>query len=233
MNYLKEINAFYDWLETNKLSASDIVLWHALMHINNKSGWRAQFAVAISVLEMKTGLTRRTIERSRNRLYQCGLIEWKSRKGNQAAVYKMKSLDGHKVAQNDVQPVAQSDVLSVAQPVAITKPNETKHKQNKDLSYSRVIQTAQEYFMVLSPKQQMTLDSYIDDLGEELVLEAMKRAKREMKNFDYAAGVLRKWYQKGIKSLANVFKDDNQFEQFKHKKQQKGQKVSGDYSHLF
>lgn len=92
MNYIKELNAFYDWLETNSLSTSAIALWHALMHINNKAGWVAEFGVAVSVLCIKTGLAERTIGNARNELKQKGRIDWKTRKGNQSAVYKMISL---------------------------------------------------------------------------------------------------------------------------------------------
>lgn len=89
MNYIKELNAFYDWLETNSLSTSAIVLWHALMHINNKAGWAEEFGVATSVLCVKTGLSDRTIRNARNELKQKGRIDWKSRKGNRSAIYKI------------------------------------------------------------------------------------------------------------------------------------------------
>jgi hypothetical protein len=89
MNYLREINSFYDWLETNSISDSGIVLWHALMHINNKAGWIREFAVAISTLETKTGLKKGAIIRARLRLQQAGRIEFKSRTGQQSAIYSM------------------------------------------------------------------------------------------------------------------------------------------------
>lgn len=92
MNYIKELNAFYDWLEINLLSTSAIALWHGLMHINNKAGWAEEFTVAASVLCIKTGLSDRTIRNARNELKQKGRIDWKTRKGNQSAVYKMISL---------------------------------------------------------------------------------------------------------------------------------------------
>lgn len=117
MDYIKEINAFYDWLETNSLSSSAIVLWHALMAINNKCGWITEFAAATSVLEIKTGLTRRTIERARNELKQKGRINWKSRKGNQSAVYTIIPFVRNDDAQSVAQPVAQSVAQSVAQTI--------------------------------------------------------------------------------------------------------------------
>ncbi|MBM7582976.1 DnaD/phage-associated family protein [Caldicoprobacter guelmensis] len=87
MNYIKQINAFYDWLETNSLSLSAIALWHALMHICNKTGWATEFAVATSVLSIKTGLSDRAIRNARNELKQKGRIDWRPRKGNQSAIY--------------------------------------------------------------------------------------------------------------------------------------------------
>ncbi len=140
MNYITEIKAFYDLLETNPLPSSAIAVWHALMHIANKTDWQQEFAVAVSVLEVKTGLNAKAIERARNKLAQAGLITWKKRIGNQSAVYTMISLDRAKiltncenVAQSVVQSVAQSVLQSVAQPVAQsvginkTKRNETNY----------------------------------------------------------------------------------------------------------
>ncbi|MFZ5352765.1 MAG: hypothetical protein ACOZCL_08580 [Bacillota bacterium] len=91
IDYETEVNAFYDWLETNTLAASAIVLWHALMSIACKTGWLRQFAVAVSVLEAKTGLKKDAIYDARNKLQQLGRINWISRKGNQSALYEMIS----------------------------------------------------------------------------------------------------------------------------------------------
>ncbi|WP_169738629.1 DnaD domain-containing protein [Desulfofalx alkaliphila] len=59
------------------------------MAINNKAGWTVEFAVAVSVLCVKTGLSPRAIANARNELKQKGRIDWKQRKGNQSAVYRM------------------------------------------------------------------------------------------------------------------------------------------------
>lgn len=100
MNYIQEINAFYDWLETNTISDSSIGLWHALMHINNKSGWKTEFAVAISTLETKTGLKKGAIIRARHRLQQAGRIRFRSRDGQLSAVYEIIPFE----FQNETQP---------------------------------------------------------------------------------------------------------------------------------
>ncbi|GHP13003.1 hypothetical protein YK48G_04280 [Lentilactobacillus fungorum] len=96
MNYISQLNAFYDRLELNPLNSSEIALWNALMSINNKTAWSDKFTVAASVLCNKAGM--KNISKSsnffkaRNGLTQAGLITWKSRKGNQAAEYTITKL---------------------------------------------------------------------------------------------------------------------------------------------
>ncbi|MEA1848980.1 hypothetical protein U9K52_08670 [Chryseobacterium sp. MHB01] len=109
MNYIKEINSFYDWLETNSVSDSVITLWHGLMHINNKTGWKVEFTVAISTLQVKTGLSSASIKRSRNVLAQLGRIKWKSRNGNLSSVYEMIPFAAHSEPQYEPQSEPQSE----------------------------------------------------------------------------------------------------------------------------
>ena len=93
MDYLHEINAFYDWLETNTLSPNAIALWHALMAVNNKCFWQAEFAAAQSVLSQKAGIEGRTsFYRARNELVQKNLITAKERGGKRASAYSIHSL---------------------------------------------------------------------------------------------------------------------------------------------
>lgn len=127
MNYLAELKAFYDTLAVNPLSSHDIALWYALMSIANKSGWKNEFPVALSVLAFFSGANESTVKRSRNKLAQCGYITWRSRNGNQSAVYHLNSLVGHSEPQSGLQSSPQSEPQSGLQSVPInkTKLNET------------------------------------------------------------------------------------------------------------
>jgi hypothetical protein len=120
MNYILEINAFYDWLETNQISDSSIVLWHALMHINNKTGWKKEFAVAISSIQNKTGLSKSSILRARNTLQQAGRINFNSRLGQQCAIYSLFAF--HTEPQTIAQTIAQTGTQTIAQTIAQTVP---------------------------------------------------------------------------------------------------------------
>ncbi|WP_125607939.1 hypothetical protein [Lapidilactobacillus bayanensis] len=91
MDLFKQLRAFYDQLDLNPLSSSEIALWHALTFYNNKLQ-ASEFTIAASVLCAKSGLKERNFFKARNALTQSGLITWKSRNGNQSAVYHMRAL---------------------------------------------------------------------------------------------------------------------------------------------
>ena len=155
MNYILETNAFYDWLETNPLSANAINVWHALMSVSNKTYWKEDFTVAISVLELKTGLSKKSIERGRTELAKRKRLTWKKRSGNQSAEYTLISFveeESLEDAQVDAQPDAQVVVQTVSQPVAINKLNQTKQS---------IFIDDEEFFLVDS--LQATLTALLED----------------------------------------------------------------------
>lgn len=151
MNYIAEIKAFYDRLELNPLPSPAIVLWHGLMHIANKTGWQQEFTVASSVLSLKTGLNASALKRARNTLAQEGLIKWRSRTGNQSALYKINSL----VVQNNIKYEPQYEPQTSPQPEPQCEPqsepiNKHKHKQN-NMSVNTCVRF--EEFWSIYPKQ--------------------------------------------------------------------------------
>ena len=159
IKYIDQINAFHGWLLTNPIPASARIVWFSLIHFCNKTGWKAEFNLAMSALETDTGLSRRTIERARSILQEAGLIHVKARAGNQSPIYKIipfarqydaqtvaqsdaqNMADGHDdaqtVAQSDAQNMAdghddaQSDAQSVAQSDHIPRHKDIKTKDNR------------------------------------------------------------------------------------------------------
>lgn len=82
MNYLKEILAFNEWAEINRLAISDFRLWHALMECNNRLGWCEWFQVPVIMLESKTGLEARTLSNAKNRLVKSGRLALRRGRGS-------------------------------------------------------------------------------------------------------------------------------------------------------
>ncbi|TRM10947.1 DnaD domain protein [Lentibacillus cibarius] len=92
MNYIKQLNAFYSLLDVRPLSSSAISLWHALLHINNKTGWRKSFTVAGVVLRLKSGLNESSFKRARQELTEKDCITYMPGRGNQAPSYQLTCL---------------------------------------------------------------------------------------------------------------------------------------------
>lgn len=141
MNYIKQLNAFYELLIVNPLSSSALCLYSILLHINNKCNWITEFTVANSTLQTFTSLSRVALDRARNELIQKGYIKYKKGTGNQAGKYLIVCFD----TQNDTQSVTQNDTQNDTQSENINKlklKQKQKHieKENKRKEiYNRVI----------------------------------------------------------------------------------------------
>lgn len=90
MNYLGEINLFYQWVFLHSdIRPSTIVLWHGLMYLANIEDWKQPMAVAESKLILVTNLTHATLYRERHRLCQMGLLRETARRGKQPTLYTL------------------------------------------------------------------------------------------------------------------------------------------------
>ncbi len=103
MNYLIEIKLFYDWLETNHLTTSSIALWHALMQIANRSGWKSPLSIPLSSLEIRTGMPRSTLYRERDKLKKLGLIDFTTKGGRSAGRYVINPFGNYLVSHSEKQ----------------------------------------------------------------------------------------------------------------------------------
>ncbi|WP_100489431.1 DnaD domain protein [Sporolactobacillus pectinivorans] len=245
MNYITQINAFYDRLETNSLSTSAITLWHALMHINNKAAWRREFPVAVSVLCVKTGLAERTIFKARNELKQNGFIEFRSRRGNQAAVYKLADLSapdaynraGKWVKNTLFAPDGGNRADNCADshagnPATLVSSGRNKTGNNTAASKSNFFDS----YMICFGRQPTPLlldeiTDYIDNdgLSESLVCLAFEKASQNGKQYPYARSILNSWIKKGIKNVAQANAEQKKF--MDSKKRQSDQSGSAHVHH--
>ncbi len=64
MNYIYEIKRFYDRQLSERLSAGQIALWHALMEISNRNGWQEWFTAPTETLTTLAGSTAATIRKN-------------------------------------------------------------------------------------------------------------------------------------------------------------------------
>lgn len=135
MDYIKEMNAFYDLDMANQLTPNAISLYFALLNIANKLFWKTDFTVSNLTLQSRSGIAdRKTLDRARNQLVQKGLIDYKpSGKVNQAGSYTVLGcvgqIGGKNATQNDTQDGTQNGTQGVPQNDPINKQN--KSNQNK------------------------------------------------------------------------------------------------------
>lgn len=127
LNYIAEINAFYDEISVEPLSSGQQALWHALMHLNNKLLWKEWFTVANKTLELYTCLDRKTILRAREKLIERGFIEVKLN-GKKATAYRIVSRKERVKMPQDAPHVTPQDAPQDA-PI-LNKLNETKLNNN-------------------------------------------------------------------------------------------------------
>lgn len=68
-----------------------------------------------------------------------------------------------------------------------------------------IIKIYEEEIGLLTPYQLETLESYLDDLSEEMIIEAIKRAsKQNKKSMSYIEGILKNWVKDGYKTIADI-----------------------------
>lgn len=108
MNYVSQLNAFFDIKLSNPLSANAQCLYINLFYMNNKCSWIERFTVSNTMLCALTGIDRRTLDRVRNELIQKGYIEYKKGIGNQAGTYLIVQFDTQDVTQTVIQDVTQN-----------------------------------------------------------------------------------------------------------------------------
>ena len=132
MNYLAEILTFNNWIKYNfSINKSDICLWYFLMSIANRFSWQ-KFNLPISIIVSESKLTKNEFYRSRNKLKQFGLIEFKELGGSRATAYRVNSIVSLYGKQIQTQTGTQSGTQTGTQSVNILKTRNLKPKTRKE-----------------------------------------------------------------------------------------------------
>lgn len=134
MDYIKEMNAFYDTDMANQLTPNAISLYFALLNIANKLYWKADFTVSNLTLQSRSGIAdRKTLDRTRNQLIQKKLIIYKpSGKVNQAGSYTIHGCVGQLGGKNATQSATQDGTQDGTQGVTQNDPINKQNKSNQN-----------------------------------------------------------------------------------------------------
>lgn len=224
MDYIRQLNAFRDWLLVNDLPTSAIALWYALMTINNMTGWKERFNAPNSVVEKLTGLSKQGLVNARRKLLEVGLIEYEKGKKGKAPVYRIvplvNSLD-QSAYQTEYQSGYQSGYQSHTQCLTIPK---HKHKQKdiNDDDNSRpgfVDVYEQEFGRLITPGVFHKLNAFYEDgMSDEVIAEAIRRAAENgAYNVKYISTILDTWQKQNVINMAGVKRADAAFESRKNR----------------
>ena len=93
MNFIEEFKKFENWLLVHpNVSPSARLVWHSLFHYNNLCGWKEEFDLPMSALQLSTGLSAPTIRKAREQLRLMGRIEYRKGSMDHSAVYRLNPI---------------------------------------------------------------------------------------------------------------------------------------------
>lgn len=90
MNYIEQIKGFWRSHDVETYPTNVIALYFYLLEVNNKTSWSVSFKRNNSKICADLGISYPTLNNSRNRLKQSGLIDFKTQNGNANVTYTLK-----------------------------------------------------------------------------------------------------------------------------------------------
>jgi len=188
--------------------ASDCINEFELLHSDGEYFWSNSLLKRMEVKDSKSEKARKAAEARWNKKDRQNNNSSKSENGNESGSAK------------DEQ--TQSERNASAMP---KKEKESKEKKRKEKDYcssneSNPFSYFENNFGVLNQVTVDSINQWIDDLGEELVVKAMEKAALGGKSFSYANGILKDWYRNNIRTL-----DDVEAEEKKHFRNKEGTKI--------
>jgi len=220
-NFFDQFNGFGAWLRAgNALPASAILLYYALLQISNAAGQRRSFTTPNSVIKAHTNLSHQTIQRVREDLKKCNLIDFEVTKGV-ATRYKINPIqtpnhvqNGQGATPNPVQngqgatpnPV-QNGQGATPNPVQnghiirekIIDINNKRKKTLLDDSLTKAIHVYENSIHPIATiEEKENVVNLIEEAGTKDFIDAVNEAvKRNARTIHYVGAILRNWKEEG------------------------------------
>ena len=201
MNYIEQLNSFFDLLYTKPLSTSAICLYVILFHLNNKCGWLEEFTVANMTIQGLSGMSRNQLHKARLELIQNGYVNYKKGNGNQSGKYLLVRFDTQMNTQMNTQIDTQIDTQKQHNVGTLNKLNKTKPNNLKENVKENVKEVEKIHFAEFVT---MTSDEY-----EKLVVAHGKEiADQCIEKLDNYKGSNGKKYKSDYKAILNWVLDE-------------------------
>lgn len=223
LNMSAEVNAYFDWLDTNPQEPTTQTLWFHLIGLANKSGCPEWFTVANPLLQAKVGITENTLIKHRNYLIQSGRIEYKSMGKQKAGRYRIMWFTSNFEVKCEANYEVNHDVKQVVNGAAKgsallkvfkgTSSSSSSEPESFYSAYQRV------FGHQCTPFQAEQLGQYIDKGGmeEALVIRALERtgssaSGKYRSHFSLITKILNDYLQAGIRTVGQAIVFDKRFE---------------------
>ena len=236
LNYISEINAFFEWTRENKISHSVVNLWITLMHINNRLMWREWIEVSTTELCNLTKLSESSITRTRKEMEQLGLILFHAKRGNPTR-YKIISFEsrlGNNIRHSDgssVDKFRHGDGMknknrhgdgtfrhSDGYHIQLDDDDDIDKTSVINFELGKVMKYWPESFGELNKTKINLVEQILNDFDKELVEEAFKKAElNDAKSINYVKVILDNWLTNGIKTKVDLKKQEMKSKKFKSK----------------
>lgn len=223
MNYIAEMTAFTDWLETNPLEPSAQTLWFHLLVISNKSGCPEWFTVANITLMAKVGISEKSLSKHRNALIQKGRLIYKNQGKQQAGKYQLVHLTGNITVKDTVKRDVKGAVNSGVKGSGLLRSFNSSTSTSSDHGEYESFYAAhmRVFGAECNPLQSQQLGDYIDNDGmeEAVVVRAIERAGMASKgyNFKLITKILNDYFAGGVRTLDQAIAIDREFDNRKNK----------------
>ncbi|WP_284641204.1 hypothetical protein [Paenibacillus silviterrae] len=211
MNYIREMNAFFDWLETNPLDSSAQTLWFHLMAVANKSGWPEWFAVANPLLQAKVGISENSLTKHRMTLINKGRIEYKGQGKKNPGKYRLIPF----ASKNEVNEWVNHEVIRgvnhevKGSALFNNKLNDTKLSGGDggeivDLNLAKAIKAIDAHFPARtnSLQTEYVVKLISEGFDPEIVVRSAEITRKKGKDIDYFWGILENCVERGIFTIA-------------------------------
>lgn len=233
MNYIKQINAYWNWVKLNDLPSRAGYLYLALLDCANTAGWKSEFNAPNSTLQAMAGLDKTGLNRYRNLLVQNGLILYTTGKRGTAGCYQIVPLYATKSAtnSNDCSAICnqscnqyETNLATNMKPICVPYLNRNRNKKETETKPSSPPTPSQEVASVfrawdkasgrcMTRAESEELLALLDQYGEERLLYAISQGVNNCAvKLSYIRAVL-EGRRKNKKSEKNLNSDDEEYMQ--------------------
>lgn len=211
-----QIEQFYNWMERNKLSANEISLWYALLHITNETGKLVWLSIAITRLEKLTGMKKDAIYKARDSLEEKGRIKYQEGKGSRAAQYSLTPFQEWKNYEEYMEPEEIEIETEIEPPEEITE--EIPGNEPRVQIFRRM----QELIPFPPSRDVEEIKTLLDEgVEDKLLCEAVDlvltsdqmEGKPPMERWRYFKGILRSWRNNQIRTYEEYQEHEKQREE--------------------